>query len=149
MLARGTSRVQSVAPLFAALLSIPFGDRYPVLFLSPAQQRRQTLGALLDQLEGLAQKHPVLCILEDVHWADATSLEVLDLAAKRARQLPILMLITCRPEYEAAWAHLPNVSVLTLGRLDLPQVQMMVEQVTARRRLPAEVTTAKVVLMRR
>jgi class 3 adenylate cyclase len=139
MLAMGTSRAALVAPLFAALLSIPFGDRYPVLGLSPAQQRRQTLAALVDQMEGLARQQPILCIFEDVHWADATSLELLDLAVERVRQLPILMLITFRPEYEAPWASLPNVSVLALGRLDLQQVQIMVEQMTAGRRLPNEV----------
>jgi class 3 adenylate cyclase/tetratricopeptide (TPR) repeat protein len=139
VLALGTSRVARAAPLFAALLSIPFEDRYPALGLSPVQQRRQTLAALLDQIEGLAREQPVLCIFEDAHWADATSLELLDLAVERIRQLPILMLITFRPEYEAPWAALPNVSMLTLGRLDLQQVQVMVEQMTAGRRLPNEV----------
>src|SRR5262249_53493092 len=54
LLAMGASQVQAVAPLFAALLSIPFGERYPPLALSPTQQRRRTLAALLDQFEGLA-----------------------------------------------------------------------------------------------
>jgi class 3 adenylate cyclase len=61
MLAMGASRVQAVAPIFAALLSIPFGDRYPPLSLTPAQHRRQILAALLDQLEGLARRKPILC----------------------------------------------------------------------------------------
>jgi class 3 adenylate cyclase/tetratricopeptide (TPR) repeat protein len=139
MLALGTSRVEPVVPLFAALLSISLGDRYPVLALSPAQQRRQTFAALLDQMEGLACKQPILCIFEDVHWADATSLELLDLAVERVRHLPVLLLITFRPEYQAPWAGRPNVSMLGLGRLDLHQVQIMVEQMTAGRRLPDEV----------
>ena len=66
------SAVEVVAPLFAALLSIPFGERYPPLALSPTQQRRRTLAALLDQFEGLARRQPILLSFEDAHWADAT-----------------------------------------------------------------------------
>src|SRR5262249_47482504 len=71
------ARIAETAPLFASLLSIPTGDRYPPLALSAAQQRRLTLAALLDQFEALARQNPVLMLFEDVHWADATSLEVL------------------------------------------------------------------------
>ena len=139
LLAMSTSRVQAVAPLFAALLSIPFGERYPPLALSPTQQRRRTLAALLDQFEGLARRQPILLLFEDVHWADATSLELLDLTVERVRQLPVLALFTFRPEFEPPWAGLPNVGTLTLGRLDRDEVESMVAQVTGGRVLPAEV----------
>jgi len=76
----GTSRVQVVAPLFAALLSIPLAGRYPPLPLTSAQQRRQPLAALLDQFEGLARQQPILLLFESVQWADPTSIELLDLA---------------------------------------------------------------------
>ena len=89
LLALGTARVQAVAPLFAAMLSIPFGDRYPQLTFSSAQQRRRTLAALLDQFEYARQK-PILLLIEDAQWADDTSLELLNLIVERARQLPIL-----------------------------------------------------------
>ena len=97
----GASRVQTVAPLFAALLSIPFGERYAPLALSPTQQRRRTLAALLDQFEDFARQQPILLSFEDAHWADATSLELLDLTVERVRQLPVLALFTFRPEFEA------------------------------------------------
>ena len=139
LLAMSTSRVQAVAPLFAELLSIPFGERYPPLALSPMQQRRRTLAALLDQLEGLARRQPVLLLCEDVHWADATSLELLDLTVERIRQLPVLALFTFRPEFEPAWTGLPNVGILRLSRLDQDEVESMVAQVTGGRVLPAEV----------
>src|SRR5262245_52816543 len=74
ILAMGASQVQAVAPLFAALLAIPFGERYPPLALSPTQHRRRTLAALLDQFEGLARRQPILLSFEDAQWADATSL---------------------------------------------------------------------------
>jgi class 3 adenylate cyclase/predicted ATPase/ABC-type transport system involved in cytochrome c biogenesis ATPase subunit len=139
LLAMGASRVQAVAPLFAALLSIPLGERYPSLALSPTQQRRRTLAALLDQFEGLARRQPILLSFEDAQWADATSLELLDLTVERVRQLPVLALFTFRPEFEPPWAGLPNVGTLTLGRLDRDDVENMVARVTGGRVLPAEV----------
>src|SRR5215813_813 len=145
VLAMGASQVQTVAPLFAALLSIPFGERYPPLSLSPTQHRRRTLAALLDQFEGLARRQPILLSFEDAQWADATSLELLDLIVERVRQLPFLLLFTFRPEFEPPWVGLPNVSTLTLGRLDRSNVESIVARVTGGRPLPAEVTEQIVV----
>jgi tetratricopeptide (TPR) repeat protein len=139
VLAMGTSRVQAVAPLFAVLLSIPFVGRYPPLTLSPAQQRRQTLAALLDQFEGLARNQPILLLFEDVQWADPTSIELLDLTVERIRHLPVLAIFTFRPEFGPPWTGLPNVTMLALGRLDQSRAQTMVEQVAGGRRLPTEV----------
>src|SRR5208283_5414648 len=119
VLGLATRAMNEVAPLIAAMLSIPTGARYPPLNLSPAQQRRQTLSALLDQMEGLAKKQPVLMLFEDAHWADATSLEVLDLAIERLRKLPVLLLVTFRPEFEAPWKGLPDVADIALARLEL------------------------------
>ncbi|WP_035688198.1 adenylate/guanylate cyclase domain-containing protein [Bradyrhizobium sp. Cp5.3] len=138
MLALGTQAVAQVAPLIAALLSIPTGDRYPTLGLSPAQQRRRTFAALLDQVEGLARQQPVLIICEDAHWADATTLELLDLAVDRIRGLPILVLVTSRPEFEPSWVGLANVSLLRLDRLDRQDTRALVEQVAVGRQLPRE-----------
>jgi class 3 adenylate cyclase/tetratricopeptide (TPR) repeat protein/ABC-type transport system involved in cytochrome c biogenesis ATPase subunit len=139
VLAMGASRVQAVASLFAALLSIPFGERYPPLALSSTQQRRRTLAALLDQFEGLARRQPILLSFEDAQWADATSLELLDLTVERVRQLPVLALFTFRPEFEPPWVGLPNVGTLTLSRLARDDVENMVARVTGGRVLPAEV----------
>jgi predicted ATPase len=137
LLAMGTSNPTAVAPLFATLLSISFGQRYPSLALSPAQQRRQALAAVLDQLEGLAGNGPPLFVFEDAHWADATSLEMLDLAVDRIRHLPVLMIITFQPEFDPAWTGL-HVTTLVLGRLDRPY-ESMAKQVAGGRLLPAEV----------
>ena len=134
------TRIAETAPLFASLLSIPTGERYPPLALSAAQQRRLTLAALLDQLEALARQKPVLMLFEDVHWADATSLEVLDLTVERVRALPVLALITFRPEYEAPWTGLSHVTSITLDRLAPAEVETLAEHV-AGRPLPPEVTT--------
>jgi tetratricopeptide (TPR) repeat protein len=139
LLASGGLRDPTIVPLFAALMSIPFGDRYPPLALSPLQQRRRTLAALLDRFEALARHQPILLVFEDTHWADATSLELLDLAVERLRQLPVLAVFTFRPDYEPPWIGLPNVGALPLGRLDGGDVVNMVERVSGGRALPGEV----------
>jgi class 3 adenylate cyclase/tetratricopeptide (TPR) repeat protein/ABC-type transport system involved in cytochrome c biogenesis ATPase subunit len=138
MLARGTQQIATATPLIAALLSIPTGERYPPLVLSPVQQRRQTFAALLDQLEAMARQQPVLIVSEDLHWADATSLELLDLTVDRIRGLPIFVLMTSRPEFDPPWAGLGNVGVLPLERLDRQDTRALIEQVTVGRQLPAE-----------
>ena len=94
---------------------------------------------MLDQFEGYARKRPILLLIEDVHWADDTSLELLNLIIERARQLPILALVTFRPEFEAPWAGLPNVGSLVLGRLSREDVERVVTQVAHGRALPTEV----------
>ena len=139
VLAPATDRLHEVAPLMAALLSIPTGTRYPPQTLSPAQQRRQTLFALLDQMEGMAKKQPILMLFEDAHWADPTSLEVIDLAIERLRKLAVLLLITFRPEFEPPWRGLPDVAEISLGRLKRTEAEALVCQVTGGRELPAEV----------
>ena len=138
MLALGTQQVARATALIAALLSIPTGDRYPPLGLSPAQLRRQTFATLLDQLEGLAREQPLLIICEDMHWADATTLELFDLTVDRIRRLPILVLMTSRPEFEPSWSGLANVTLLRLDRLDRQDTRALVEQVTVGRQLPRE-----------
>lgn len=138
MLAPGTQHVANAAPLIAALLSIDTGERYPPLGLNPVQQRRRTFAALLDQLEGLARQQPVLVVCEDLHWADATTLELVDLAVDRIRGLPIFALMTFRPEFEPPWTGLANTSLLRLDRLDRQDTRALVEQVTTGRQLPRE-----------
>jgi class 3 adenylate cyclase/predicted ATPase len=140
LIAMASPRGRDTAPLFAALLSLRFGDRYPRLALNPAQQRRRTFAALVDQFESLARQKPILLLFEDAHWADAASLDLLDLTVARVRQLPVLALFTFRPDFKPPWVDLPNVSALTLSRLDRSNVEIMVKQLTQGRALPAEVT---------
>src|SRR5262249_61040792 len=86
----------------------------------------------------LARRQPILLSFEDAHWADATSLELLDLTVERVRQLPVLALFTFRPEFEPPWVGLPNVGTLPLGRLARDDVENMVARVTGGPVLPAE-----------
>ena len=78
LLAQATDEVLTVAPVFATMLSLPVGDRYGPSPYDPGQQRELTIEALIGYLLGLARRRPLLLVVEDVHWADPTTLEVLD-----------------------------------------------------------------------
>jgi class 3 adenylate cyclase/tetratricopeptide (TPR) repeat protein len=106
-----------IMPLFASLLSIPAADQYPLPRLTPQQQKDRTLAALIQQLEGLSAQQPVLFILEDAHWIDPTTQELIELTIERLRELPVLLVITYRPEFAAPWVGDDHVSLLALNRL--------------------------------
>ncbi|MFQ5551968.1 MAG: AAA family ATPase, partial [Gemmatimonadales bacterium] len=102
LLSRSSNIVKEIAPLFALLLSIPSDTRYAPLNLSPQRQKEKTIEVLMDQLSGLSQTAPVLIVFEDVHWADPTTLEVLN-ALIEAVSAKSLALVTHRPEFAPPW----------------------------------------------
>ncbi len=123
----------------ADLLSLPASERYPVPNLSPQRKKDRTLEALTRQLEGLARQQPVLMVFEDAHWIDPTSRELLDLTVERVRSLPVLLIVTFRPEFQPPWAGQPQVTMLTLNRLDRRDRTALVAQIAAGKALPDEV----------
>ncbi|WP_024518601.1 adenylate/guanylate cyclase domain-containing protein [Bradyrhizobium sp. Tv2a-2] len=112
-----TSTSAQDAALFAGMLLLPNDGRYPSVELAPELRKHKTLEALLSQVVRLASRNPVLMIFEDVHWIDPTSLEVLDLVARRIASQRVLLLITFRPEFRAPWEGQAHVTSLTLNRL--------------------------------
>jgi hypothetical protein len=139
VLAQATNDIGEAAPLVAALLSFPAGKRYRPLNLTPQKQKEQTLRALVAQVEGLALRKPVVMLFEDAQWSDATSLELLDLVIDRAAALPLLLIITFRPEFTALWTGRLRVSLLTLNRLEPRQRAEMIAGVTGGKALPEEI----------
>src|SRR5215470_1361262 len=139
MLATAALDLTETVPLFSGLLSIPAPQRYPQLTLSPAQQRRKTLAALLTRVERLTLRNPVIMMFEDAHWADASTLEFLDLLVERIRGLPVLVLVTHRPGFEAPWSCLDHVGVLSLVGLDDTDIRSIIHEMSSDRRLPSEV----------
>jgi class 3 adenylate cyclase len=117
LLRQGTDDLNEVLPLVAALLSLPMNPDIAMPELEPQRQKQLTLQVLMDRLEGLSKRRPVLMIFEDAHWADPTSQELLDRLVSEIEGTPVLILITHRPEYRAEWSHHPHVMSLTLGRL--------------------------------
>lgn len=130
--------VAEAAPLFALLHGLP-ADRYGPLQLSPQKQKEKTLAALAAQVEARARRAPVLMVVEDYHWIDPTSRDLLESLVSRARELPIILVMTYRPEGCPPWDGRPGVTTITLDRLARQAGARIVETVTAGRALPAGV----------
>ncbi len=123
----------------ADLLSLPGLEHHPLPNLSPYRKKERTLEALMRQLESLARREPVVVVFEDAHWIDPTSRELLDLTVERVRSLPVLLIVTFRPEFQPAWTGQPQVTMLALNRLGPRDRTVLAEQVAGGKTLPAEV----------
>ncbi len=133
------SGIAAAVPLLAALLSVPIDGRYPVLDMTPQQQMAKTLTAVTDRLADLSAAEAVLVLFEDVHWIDPTTSELLELIVERVRDLPVLVVLTYRPDYAPPWRADSHLTALTLNRLTARQSAAMVAAVASGRALPAEV----------
>jgi class 3 adenylate cyclase/predicted ATPase len=138
LLARATPPDEDVA-FIVDLLSLPASGRHRLPNLGPQRKKELTLGALLRQLEGLAHEQPVVMVFEDGHWIDPTSRELLDLTIERIRSLPVLLIVTFRPEFQPPWTGQPQVTMLTLNRLDRHDQRALVAQTSGGRALPNDV----------
>jgi class 3 adenylate cyclase len=123
--------------LFAELLGLAASAALEPADRDPQAKRRKILAALMHQLETLALQGPLLMLFEDVHWADPTTLELLTLTVERLQSLPILLLITFRPDFQPPWAGQPHVTMLTLNRLSQRERATLVEHVAGGKKLPA------------
>ncbi|HEY7491051.1 MAG TPA: AAA family ATPase, partial [Candidatus Tectomicrobia bacterium] len=126
-------------PLFAALLSVPLAARYAPLSWSPQQQRQKTQEALMAWLVAETERQPVLAVWEDLHWADAATLDLLGLVLDQTPTTPLCTLLTYRPEFRPPWPLRSYMTPLTLTRLMRPQVEEMVQRMTGGKALPGEV----------
>jgi class 3 adenylate cyclase/tetratricopeptide (TPR) repeat protein len=122
--------------LIAELLAVPLDGRYSALAVSPQQKREMTLTALLDQLGGVAARSPVLMVYEDAHWIDPTSLDLLDRTVAHAANLPMLLVVTSRPELQPSWVGEPHVTMLPLSRLGRRDSAGIIGGVTKDKALP-------------
>jgi class 3 adenylate cyclase/predicted ATPase len=138
-LGRATDNLGEAVPLVAALLSVPTGERYPPLDLGPQKRKQRTLAALLAQIEGLAARQPVIIVVEDAHWIDPTTQEFLELVVDRVPSLPVLLVITFRPEFTSSWIGRSQVTLLALSRLPRSQRAEMLARVTEGKALPREI----------
>jgi predicted ATPase len=124
--------------LLAELLSLPT-DRYTPVMLTPQAKKERTLEALMQRLEHLSRRCPVLLVFEDAHWIDPTSLELLQLIVDRVQHLPVLLLLTFRPEFNPPWIGQPHVTVLALGRLNRRDTVSLISAVADNRGLAPEI----------
>ena len=128
-----------VAPLFADLLEVPLGAEFSAPDVPPQRQRQLTLEAVVRLVDAMAAQRPVLFVIEDVHWVDPSTLELLGMLVDQGPTLPMLTLLTCRPAFSQPWGTRAHLTQLTLGRMSSEEVASIVDAVTAGRGLPTEV----------
>ncbi len=138
VLAQTSTLIQDAA-LFAEMLSLPNDGRYPALDLAPEKRRQRTQEALTAQLAGLTKQRPVLMIVEDAHWLDPTSLEVFGRTVDQIKTLPVLLIVTFRPEFNAPWAGRSHVMSLALNRLGEREAAAIIARLVGNKELPAGV----------
>ncbi|HEX6903878.1 MAG TPA: protein kinase [Thermoanaerobaculia bacterium] len=127
------------APPLGELLALPVEERYPPLALSPEARRKRMLASILALLGAMAERHPLVLVVEDLHWIDPSTLELLDLLLADIAVLPLLLVATFRPEFTAPWRHQTAVTQLNLSRLSETHAAQLVERVTEGKGLPADV----------
>ena len=124
------------AAQFAEMLSLPNEGRYPTVELTPQQKRQKTLEAQISQLAALSRENPVLMIFEDIHWIDPTTLEALGKTVDRMRALPVLLIVTHRPEFQPPWIGRSYVAALNINRLGEREIIALIDCVTGNNSLP-------------
>ena len=139
VLAQTSTPVRDVA-LFAEMLSLPNDGRYPALDLAPEERRQRTQEALTAQLAALTRQRPALMIVEDAHWVDPTSLEVFGRTVDQIKTLPVLLIVTFRPEFNAPWAGRSHVTSLALNRLGEREAAAIIAYLVGNKELPTDVT---------
>ncbi|HEY6903651.1 MAG TPA: adenylate/guanylate cyclase domain-containing protein [Candidatus Acidoferrales bacterium] len=127
---------KSIVPPLAALLSISTENYFPQRQLTPEQLRNQTFSAVLALLQASSEQQPVILVFEDVHWADPTSLELLEQIRDNVKNWRILVIVLHRPNLTLPWTEQPHVISLTVNRLDRLQVSSMVQSLSKDKDLP-------------
>lgn len=125
------------APLLAALLGLDTGERFPRLDLTPARRKDRTLEILAGWLLSAARRRPVLVVVEDLHWGDPTTLELLERLLGELAGVRLLLVLTARPPFRPGWQP-PLLTRLELGRLAAADVETLVRTVRPGLELPRE-----------
>jgi class 3 adenylate cyclase len=133
--------------LLSELLSLP--SSAADINLSPQRRREKLFDAMLRQLEAESRHRAVLMVFEDAHWIDPTSRELLDLTVDRVRRLPVLLVVTFRPEFQHAWGGQPHVTMAALNRLGGRDGAALVERLAGNAGLPEEIVDEIVARRRR
>jgi class 3 adenylate cyclase len=131
-------KAEEAAPLIADLLQLPVRERYPAITLNPEQRRRRLLAALTGWVFGAAKLQPVVMVVEDLHWLDPSTLELVGLLAEQGVMAPLMLMCTARPEFHAQWPIRSHHTQITLNRLSASNVREMIALVAARNALASE-----------
>ncbi|MDW6025073.1 adenylate/guanylate cyclase domain-containing protein [Mesorhizobium sp. BAC0120] len=136
---RPRKHAQNDVRLIASILSIPCEGPYKPLTKTPQKQKDDTLRTLVELVAAAARKRPSVVLFEDLHWADHTTLELLDLLVDRVKSLKLLMVLTHRPEFQNRWASHDHVETVDLTNLTPAQSCEMVSTLAGNKKLPKKV----------
>ncbi|WP_437288939.1 TOMM system kinase/cyclase fusion protein [Sorangium sp. So ce406] len=128
-------------PLFAPLLSLPLPARWAPLDVSPQKKRELTRGAVLSLFFEMAEKAPIVLAIEDLHWADPSTMELLVQLVGEVGSARVMALFTARPEFSPSWPSTAVVAV-QLSRFGRAEVELMAAKITGGRALPGEALEA-------
>ncbi len=129
---------KTAIPLFAEFLSIP-SEQFPPLVMSPFSKRQRTMESITQTLLNVAARQPLLFVLEDLHWADASTLEWLKLFIEKISSNAILTICTTRPSYHPDWKGHASVTPLSLNRLSVENIVDICHHQTKGKVLPKEI----------
>jgi class 3 adenylate cyclase/predicted ATPase len=127
-------------PLFAALLSLPNDHRYPPPAMTLQRQKQKTFEAVVAWLLKAAQHRTTWLVVEDVHWADPSTLELLSLLIEQVSRSRVFVVLIFRPDFLPPWRSQPHVSSTTLDRLPKTGIESMIESLAGGKKLPPDVT---------
>jgi class 3 adenylate cyclase/predicted ATPase len=139
----GVKLIEAV-PLIAPLMNLAIPAKYPPLPMTAEQQRKRLLATIVAWTLGTARIQPLVIAIEDLHWADPSTLEVIQLLLEQGAKAPLLLIYTARPEFRASWPLRAHHTQLTLNRLSAHDVREMVARVVAHAALPADAVEAVV-----
>ncbi len=138
LLARVHGQPMEDVRFIAAMLSLPYESRYGPLTLTPRIAKEETIRVVVNIVKAAALGEPSLLLFEDLHWADPITLETLSALIERLDSIPVLVMLTYRPEFEPPWLRHDRVARLNLSRLDQAESRQLVSNVTRGKPLPAE-----------
>jgi len=123
--------------LIANLLSLST-EHHEVLGLTPQQIKNRTISALVDTLLAFSLQLPTLCIFEDAHWLDPSTLELLELIISRISRARVLLIVSCRPEFRPPWLAHANITMHSLTRLSHTEVKTMIRELSGGGSIPQQ-----------
>ncbi|MET1084993.1 MAG: AAA family ATPase [Burkholderiales bacterium] len=139
LIPKAVDDADDIVPLLADLLSIDYASRYPPLQMSPQRKKQRLFQGLMRVLETFASRRPVLLVVEDLHWIDPSSDELVGVLVDRLRGLPVLAILTARPEFEWHWHDTGQLLSMPLRPLERSDSIAMIELLCGGRHIP-EVT---------
>jgi class 3 adenylate cyclase/tetratricopeptide (TPR) repeat protein len=122
-------RVGEIIPLLAPLLAIPMERRYAEVDISAEERRKRILDALAEIVSRLSEQQAVLLVVEDLHWVDPSTEELLGRLIEGSRNQRVLVTVTFRPEYRPVWKAEPHITALTLNHLTATECRTLVAEV--------------------